>query len=177
MATTNANILATRRAACNTGNRDTTPGALTVFHLEGMPYHVETANERHTREVCERLAALRPQPVVATPVQAPAAQPAAKRKRKAAAHLVASMATFSAPVAHPRKPRSVAAKARDARYQWLKRRLRKLGTLYVSRLAGGVGFVVGVIYSGTTVGHAGDRTTEGHRTVLDALEALWAKLG
>lgn len=60
MHTAKANVKATRRASCNTGNRDTAPGALTIIEMGGgMPYHVETANERHIRETCERLAAAR----------------------------------------------------------------------------------------------------------------------
>jgi hypothetical protein len=139
---TKANINATRRAACNTGNHDMAPGSLTIIYPVGGIYHIETANQRHIRELSERLAAQRqaqgiPAPVVAAP----------KRKAKVA-RLVVSQAVRSAPAV--RAPRSAASKARDARYQWLRRRLRKLGFAYVAALPGS--------------------------TVLAAMEATWLLL-
>lgn len=133
---TKTNILATRRAACNTGNRDMAPGSLTIIYPKGGEYHVETANQRHVREVAQRLAAMRQaQGLPPQAVRAPAPKPVAAPRRKArAAHLVVTQAVRTTPLA--RKPRSAASKARDARYQWLRRRLRKLGIHHLAALPG-----------------------------------------
>lgn len=178
---TKANITCTRRAACNTGNRDMYTGSLTIYYPVGGEYQLETANQRHIRESIERMQAARAVAnVVAASAQlialgqtltnaaqamgsalAKASRKAAKRKT---AHLAITVATRSS-----RAPRNDASKARDRRYQWLKLRLSKVGA-YIAKQDG-------VYYIARQDGtyYVGDPKvmTACHTTALDAMETAW----
>lgn len=54
-----ANILATRRASCNTGIREIQRGALTIIYPKGGDYIIETAHQRHIREYIAHAQAIR----------------------------------------------------------------------------------------------------------------------
>lgn len=60
-----ANILATRKASCNTGNRDTAAGPLTIIYPGGGIYHIESSNARHIRECITAMQAARAQAAAA----------------------------------------------------------------------------------------------------------------
>lgn len=100
---------ATRRASCNTGSPIPKPAPVTLYQIDGGSYHVQTAGERHARELLERMGRKMP--------ERPKAPAAPKIQRKRVARLAAP--------ASSKRERSDKQRFKDMMYRRARRALER----------------------------------------------------